>query len=135
MLSTVQNCRAITKEIRKVLPNRMSNYLPTEYKLDQLRAAVKSFIIDGEKGPLWRTKEHTPEEHSALIKKACANTEFETKQEQKSNGRRKIAKTEDTKLQARRVTNKVRELKNIPIYGAKRTVDFQKLLEDQRKRH
>ena len=36
-LSNVRNCRVITTEIRKVLPNKMSNYLPTEHELNQLR--------------------------------------------------------------------------------------------------
>ena len=57
-----------------MLPDKMSNYLPTEHKLNKLRLAIDTFRIGGDKGPLWITKKPTPEEHSALIREACANT-------------------------------------------------------------
>ena len=134
-LSNVRNCRAITTEIRKVLPNKMSNYLPTEHQLNKLRTDIKGFTIGENKGPVWRANDHRPEEHNALIKAAVANTEFETKEEHKTKGWKKKDKTVDMKLEVRKVTNKVRELKNIPMYGAKIKGDFKSLLLHQRLRH
>ena len=69
-----------------------------------------------------------------MIKAAVANTEFETKEEDKTKGRKKKAKTVDTKLEVRKVTNKVGELKNIPMYGARMKGNFKSLLVHQRLR-
>ena len=77
----VKNCRAITTEIRKVLPNKMYNYLPTEHALNKWRTDIKGFTIGGVKGLVWKVKDHRPEKHNALIKTAVVNTEFETKEE------------------------------------------------------
>ena len=71
-----------------------------------------------------------------MIQEACENTEFETKEEHNTAGRRKKkAKTVDLKQEYRKVTNKLRELKNIPMYGAKIEGDFKSLLLHQRMRH
>ena len=113
----------------------MSNYLPTEYALDQLRTDVEGFTIGGDKGPLWKIKHHTPEEHNALIQEACVNTEFEIREEHITAGRKKKVKTVDLKQESRKVTNKVRELKIISMYGAKINGDFKSLLLCQRVRH
>ena len=51
-LFNFRNCREISTEIRKVLPNKMSNYLATEYALYQLRADIEGFTIGGDKGPV-----------------------------------------------------------------------------------
>ena len=73
--------------------------------------------------------EDNSEEYSAIINEVCANTEFETNEEHTTAGRRKKkAKTGELKQEYKKVTNKLRELKNIPMYGAKIEGDFKSLL-------
>ena len=49
-----------------------------EYDLDKLRTTpIKGFIIGPCDAPVWKQKEHTPEEHYALVDAACADTEME----------------------------------------------------------
>ena len=55
-LSTVKNCRAITTELRNVLPDKMSNCLPTKRQLNKLRLVIDIFKIGGDRGPIWRFK-------------------------------------------------------------------------------
>lgn len=69
-----------------------------------------------------------------MIQEACANTEFETNEEHNTVGRKKKVKNVDLKQESRKVTRKLRELKNIPMYGAKIKGDFESLLLHQRRR-
>ena len=39
-----------------MLPEQMSNCLPTERQLDKLRLVIDVFKIGGDRGPIWRFK-------------------------------------------------------------------------------
>jgi hypothetical protein len=105
-----------------------------------VRIIVDVFQIGKDKGAIWKfkrnEKEDNSEEHNNIIMKACANTDFETKEEQNTAGRRKKeAKSGDIKEEYKKVAIKLRKLKNIPMYGAKIKGDFKSLLLHQRMRH